>query len=90
MKVGIIISISMTGSFLAGMMYQGMKYIVAKNVPVLSWLNPINLLTDAFYCLYYYDGFSRYFLNILALSIFIVVFCLGVYLIIRRRKYASL
>jgi ABC-2 type transport system permease protein len=89
-KVGIIICISMTGSFLAGMMYQDMKYIVAKNVPVLSWLNPVNLLTDAFYCLYYYDGFSRYFLNISALSIFIVVFCLGVYLIIRRRKYASL
>lgn len=90
MKVGIIISISMTGSFLAGMMYQGMKYIVAKNIPILSWLNPINLLTDAFYCLYYYDGFSRYFLNILALLIFIVVFCSGIYFIIRRRKYASL
>jgi ABC-2 type transport system permease protein len=89
-KVGVIISISMIGSFLAGMMYQGMKYIVAKNVPVLSWVNPINLVTDAFYCLYYYDGFSRYSLNLGALMIFIFACCSAIYLIIRRRRYASL
>jgi ABC-2 type transport system permease protein len=89
-KVGIIISVSMIGSFLAGMMYQGMKYIVAKNVPVLSWVNPINLVTDAFYRLYYYDGFSRYFLNLGALLIFIFTCCTVIYLIIRRRRYASL
>ncbi|MGE5614190.1 MAG: ABC transporter permease [Bacillota bacterium] len=90
MKVGVILCISMIGSFLAGMMFQGMKYIVAKNAPVLSWLNPINLLTDAFYCLYYYDGFSRYFLNLGALLIFIFACCSGIYLMIRRRRYASL
>lgn len=89
-KVGILIGVSMTGSFLAGMMYQNMKYIISQKIPVLSYLNPINLLTDAFYCLYYYDTFERFFLNIGILLIFIVLFCLGTYLIIRRRKYASL
>jgi len=89
-KIAILLGVSMTGSFLAGMMYQNMKYIVAQNVPVLSYLNPVNLLTDAFYSLYYYDTFSRYALNIGFLCIFIVVFSFGTYLIIRRRKYASL
>lgn len=89
-KVGILIGVSMTGSFLAGMMYQNMKYIISQKIPVLSYLNPINLLTDAFYCLYYYDTFERFFLNIGILLIFIVLFCLGTYFIIRRRKYASL
>jgi len=89
-KVAILIGVSMTGCFLAGMMYQNMKYIIAQNVPVLSYLNPVNLLTDAFYSLYCYDTFSRYALNMGCLCIFIVIFCLGTYLIIRRRKYASL
>lgn len=89
-KVAILIGVSMIGCFLAGMMYQNMKYIIAQNVPVLSYLNPVNLLTDAFYSLYCYDTFSRYALNMGCLCIFIVIFCLGTYLIIRRRKYASL
>lgn len=90
MKVAILISVTMVGCFLAGMMYQNMKYIVAQNVPVLSYLNPVNLLTDAFYCLYYYDTLSRYALNIGILCVFIVIFCLVTYITIRRRKYASL
>jgi ABC-2 type transport system permease protein len=67
-----------------------MKYIIARNIPLLSYLNPVNLLTDAFYALYYYDTFTRVFTNIAILVVFIIVFCSGTYLIIRRRKYASL
>jgi len=89
-KVAIMLAVSMTGSFLAGMMYQDMKYIVAQNVPILSYLNPVNLLTDAFYSLYYYDTLNRYALNMGILGGFIFVFCAVSYLIIRRQKYAGL
>lgn len=89
-KVAIMLAVSMTGSFFAGMMYQDMKYIVAQNVPILSYLNPVNLLTDAFYSLYYYDTFTRYALNMGILGGFVIVFCAVSYLIIRRQKYASL
>jgi ABC-type multidrug transport system, permease component len=89
-KIAIQLGVTMTGSFLAGMMYQNMKYIVQKNVPILSFLNPVNLVTDAFYCLYYYDGLTRYAYNIASLCGFIVIFSMGTYLMIRRRKYASL
>lgn len=90
LKVAILLTVSMGGSFLAGMMYQDMKYIVAQKVPIVSYLNPINLLTDAFYSLYYYDSLSRYFTNIILLVGFILMFGLGTHLIVRRRKYASL
>lgn len=90
LKVAVLISYSMAGSFLAGMMYQNMKYIVAKNAPAVAWLNPVNLLTDAFYSLYYYGTLTRYALNMAALAAFTVAFCAAVYLIIRRQKYASL
>ena len=85
-----MIGVTMVGCFLAGMMYQNMKYVVAQKVPVLSYLNPVNLLTDAFYSLYYYDTLSRYALNIGILCVFIVIFCIGTYITIRRRKYANL
>lgn len=90
LKVAVLIAYSMTGSFLAGMMSQKIKYLVAKNAPAVAWLNPVNLLTDAFYSLYYYDTLNRYALNMAALAVFTVAFCAGTYLMIRRRKYASL
>lgn len=90
LKVAVVLTISMLGSFLAGMMFQDMKYIVAQNLPILSYINPINLLTDALYSLYYYDNLARYFLNMAFLSVFTILATFGTYLILRRRKYASL
>jgi len=89
-KIAILVGGTMTGSFLSGMMYLEMKYIVSQHVPLLAYINPVNLLTDAFYSLYYYDTMSRYLLNIGILGFFIVLFCACTYFIIRRRKYASL
>lgn len=89
-KVGILVSVTMFCSFLAGMMQQSIKYSISRNAPVISWINPLNLLTDAFYCLYYLDSMSRYILNMAATLAFILLFCSVTYFIIRRRKYASL
>lgn len=91
LKVAILLGVTMIGSFLAGMMGSlEIKYLVAQNVPIVSYLNPVNLLTDAFYSLYYYDTYARYALNMGILGGFIVVFCAATYFIIRRQKYASL
>lgn len=89
-KLGLLLGYTMTGCVLAGMMYQGVKTIVQDNAPILGYLNPVNLLSDAFYALYYYTVMSRYWLNIGLLGAFALVFCTGTYLMIRRRKYASL
>ncbi|WP_027628617.1 ABC transporter permease [Ruminiclostridium cellobioparum] len=89
-KVAILIVSTMSASFLAGMMFDKMKYIVQQNVPVLSYINPIALITDAFYSLYYYDTHTRFFVNIGLLSGFTVLFCLATYLRIRRQKYDSI
>lgn len=90
LKIGILLAITMAGCVLAGMMYQNIKYIIQKDAPIVGYLNPVNLLTDAFYCLYYYSTYSRYWLNIGLLGAFAAVFCAGTYFIIRRQKYASL
>lgn len=90
LKIGILIGFSMTMSFLSGMMYDKMKYIVSTKVPILAYINPANLITDSFYSLYYYDTHTRFFTDIAILCIISGIFSLITYLVLRRQKYASL
>ncbi|WP_055667743.1 ABC transporter permease [Desnuesiella massiliensis] len=89
-KIGILIGLSMIMSFLSGMMNHDMKYIVNKNVPILGYLNPANLIADCFYSLYYYNTHAQFFKDIAMLSVFAAVFSIITYLVLRRQKYASL
>ena len=89
-KTAVLITVSLTFSFLAGLMIADMKYIVTHTIPVMAYINPANLITDAFYSLYYYDTYGRFFTNIGLLSGFIIIFYLIVYLVLRRQRYASL
>lgn len=89
-KVAILIGTSMIMSFLAGMMYDKMKYIIHTKAPILAYLNPANLITDSFYALYYYDTHTRFFINIALLSGYSIVFGAITYLALRRQRYASI
>jgi ABC-2 type transport system permease protein len=89
-KMGILTGATMTMCFLSGMMFMEMKYIIETNVPFLSKINLVNLITDSFYVLYYYTDHVQYFTNTLILWSFCGVFCAVTYLIIRRQRYASL
>ena len=89
-KTGIIISVTMLGCFLSGMMGITMKYIVDKNIPIVNKLNPASMITDGFYSLYYYDTLERYILNIASLLIFSFILITISYLCLRRQKYDSI
>lgn len=89
-KTALIIGITMTGSFLSGMMAIEIKYLVQKYVPILSYINPANLITDGLYSLYYFDTFHRYFLNLGLLTAFGFIFIFITYLVLRRQQYASI
>lgn len=89
-KIGILIGSTMTMSYLAGMMYDKMKYIVNSKMPILSYINPVNLIADSFYSLYYYDTATKLFINISILCILSTIFSVVTYLVLRGQKYASL
>lgn len=89
-KTGIIISITMLGSFLSGMMGITMKYLIDKNVPIINKINPVSMITDGLYSLYYYDTLNRYFFNIVSLLIFAALMILLSYHSLRRQKYDSI
>lgn len=90
LKMAILISFTMLMSFLSGMMYSNMKYIISTNCPILGYLNPANLITDSFYSLYYYNTHTQFYLDSLSLCGFTIFFSLVTYFVLRRQKYASL
>ena len=89
-KTGILLSITMFGCFLSGMMGITMKYIVDKNIPILNKINPANMITDGFYSLYYYDTLDRYYFNIVSLLIFAMIAVVISYFSLRKQKFEKI
>lgn len=89
-KVGILISITMLCCFLSGMMGVGMKYVIDTNASFLNKINPVAMITDGFYSLYYYDTLSRYYFDLISLLIFSLILVIISILSLRRQKYDSI
>lgn len=89
-KVGILLGISMTGSFLAGLMNADMKYAVEQHAPLVNRINPAAVISDAFYCINVYDDPVRFGRSLVTLSCMCVVLTLVSFLLIRRERYDSL
>ncbi len=89
-KTGILLSFTMLGCFFSGMFGITMKYIIDKNVPIINKINPVNMITDGLYSLYYYDTFDRFYINIISLSIFSVLMIILSFSSLRRQRYDSI
>jgi ABC-type multidrug transport system, permease component len=89
-KISINTSLTMLCSFFAGMMIVDMKYLVLKYFPIGAYINPVSLITDAMYALYYYTTYERYFFNVFCLlAIGIILFTISIFMM-RRKQYDSL
>ena len=89
-KIGILLAITMIGSFLSGMMGVTLKYIIDKNIPIINKINPVNMITDGFYSLYYYNTLNRYYFNLVSLLIFAIIFIIISIFNLRRKQYDSI
>ncbi len=89
LKFGVLIGTSMLMSFLAGLMWVEIKYIIACKAPLFSYINPAALIADAFYSLYLFDGYRRFFTNIGLLLLISTVMCAASFIRLRREKYAA-
>ncbi|MEG0367998.1 MAG: ABC transporter permease [Coprobacillus sp.] len=89
-KVSILSSTSLFLSFLSGMMIVDMKYWVQEYIPILAKINPVSLITDALYALYYYPTYERFFSNITILVVMGVILTFISIMVSRRKKYASI
>ena len=89
-KIAILITVTMVCCFLAGLMVGDISYTVMNSAPIVAWLNPTARITDAFYCLYYYDTYERFFLNISIVFVMALIFLIITAFITRRKQYDSI
>lgn len=89
-KEGLITTISLVLSFFSGLMIVDVKYLISKNIPILSYINPTSLLTDCFYSLYYYNDIGKYFLNLGLLSFISIILVFMTYFQMRGHTYDSI
>lgn len=89
-KIGILISFIMLGSFLSGMMGVTMKYVIDKNIPIINKLNPVSMITDGLYSLYYYNTLDRYYFDLISLLIFSLIMIILSISGLRGQKYDSI
>lgn len=89
-KSSILLTLIMSGCFLSGMMMVDIKYIVMNYAPILAKINPVSVITDGLYALYYYTDTLRFWENISYLTIFTVIMTLFSYFFLRRKKYDSI
>lgn len=86
----LLTGITLVGCAMSGMMMAELKYYIDMYIPILSKLNPANMITDALYAQYYYGISDRFFTNIASLILFTVIAYMIAYLRLRRKQYASL
>lgn len=89
-KYAIIVGGTMTCCFLSGLMFGDMPYIIEEKCPIINRINPAKLISDSFYSLNIFDNYDRFYTNIITLSIITAVLCIGSFILVRRKKYASL
>lgn len=89
-KIGLGIAITMLMSCCAGMMISDLKIIIAEKAPIINYLNPVAVVTDAVYSLYYYDSMTRFNENIVNLALITLLFIVASLIFMRGKEYESL
>lgn len=89
-KISLAVTFQMTCSFLAGMMSPDIKLLVNEHLPWLNAINPVSLVSEALYKLYYYQNIDSFYHNILNLSLLTAVFITLSVIYERRVQYVSL
>ena len=89
-KQGILVSGSLLLCFLSGLMVGNMWIIVENTCPVINRISPAALISRAFYTLGIQDNLNQYYQCILTLIGISALFCLGGFLLTRRKRYASI
>lgn len=90
MKISMVVFATLFCSYLAGLMVSGINYIVQEKAPILAAVNPAARISDAFYCLYYYDSHGRYWLN-MGILVLMTAVMFGVSAVfVRRKQYESI
>ena len=89
-KFGILMAVVMLDCMASGLMIGNMRVLVENFCPLINKINPAALISDSFYALVIYPSHERYFTNIALLLLLSICFGFIGFILVRRKKYASL
>ncbi len=89
-KSVICITISMILSVLGGLIGPNVKSYIEHTMPIINRINPASLIVDSFYALNIYDTYNRYMKNMVILGSLTILLLVISFLMLRRRRYASI
>lgn len=89
-KTSALIAFSITSSFFAGMMNVNISYEIAKVFPAIKQINPVSLVSDGLYSLYYYESHELLHNNAFLLLAYGAAATVITVIVLRRQKYASI
>ncbi len=89
-REGLLTGISLLLYFLSGLMSINIRMSIRESAPILDSLNPVTLLSDAFYSLSVYGTYDHYLSIFIKLVMMIVFFCVISAVALRRKRYASI
>lgn len=89
-RIGILVSVSLSFSFFAGLMVGGIKRVIENNCPVLNRINPAAVITDAIYSASVYDDHKRYVRDIFILIVMSALIGAVTFIKTRRELYDSI
>lgn len=89
-KEGLSVAVFMTSSFLGGLQWGDITYVLEKNCPIINRLNPATLIVNAFKSLSVFGDYKQYAVNMGTL-LAIGILCLMISICrLRRVKYANI
>lgn len=88
-KSVICIAISMILSVLGDLVGPNVKNYIEHTMPIVNRINPAALIVDSFYALNIYDTYDRYMKNMVTLGSLTILLLVISFLMLRRRRYAS-
>lgn len=88
-KSSVFIIMTLAFSFLAGLNGPAIKYLVQEHLPFLMYINPVSLITDSLYSLYY-DNIARFNQNLINMLVLGLILGVLSFVMMRRKKYDSI
>lgn len=83
-------AILFVSGFLSGVMFYKIRYVVESKVPVLSFLNPASVSTDALYHIYFIKDMELYLRDVRILTLMVFVLTLFTLSVTRRKMYVRI
>lgn len=85
-KVAVLLAVTMSSCFFAGLMVSGIKGTIEAYVPIFNRINPGAVISDCFYALNMYDGMGRFAQDIYILYAMAFALCILSYILLRRQR----